>query len=311
MPPGRARSRSSRARRVHGDPASPRHARPFAAVLAGGRRVQRRELRRRRGEPVPAGRVGRRRRGLLAERVSGVQRRGGPARARPPLGEVAFRVRSPQAALWRAEAFDTFDGTMWTISNRTPGAAAGRRRELLVLPPDIRRDRLSRPCASRRRSTSTRSSPTCCSRRPCPRRCTSRLGGLRGGRYGSIRSPILLDEGIVYSVVSDVPVTEPPTCAGRTRPDPRLEPYLQLPADLPARVGALAHRITAGITTHTTGWWRCRRGPREHAVRPRVPRDPMGSTLSITSCSDADRVLRADRDVARRDAPYAGIPTRS
>ena len=39
-------------------------------------------------------------------------------RARGHLSdEVAFRVRAPQAALWRAEAFDTFDGTMWTISD--------------------------------------------------------------------------------------------------------------------------------------------------------------------------------------------------
>ena len=53
-------------------------------------------------------------------------------RARGHLSdEVAFRVRTPQAALWRAEAFDTFDGTMWTISNRDDRcAAAGRRRQL-------------------------------------------------------------------------------------------------------------------------------------------------------------------------------------
>ena len=43
-------------------------------------------------------------------------------------------------------------------------------------------------------------------------------GGLQVDRYGSIRSPILLDEGMVYSVVSDVPVTEPTDpAAGRTR----------------------------------------------------------------------------------------------
>ena len=53
-------------------------------------------------------------------------------RARGHLSdEVAFRVRTPQAALWRAEAFDTFDGTMWTISNRDDrSVAAGRRRQL-------------------------------------------------------------------------------------------------------------------------------------------------------------------------------------
>src|SRR4029077_12149668 len=41
-------------------------------------------------------------------------------RARGHLSDqIAFRVRAPQAALWGAEAFDTFDGTQWTISDRT------------------------------------------------------------------------------------------------------------------------------------------------------------------------------------------------
>ena len=48
-------------------------------------------------------------------------------RARGHLSdEVAFRVRTPQAALWRAEAFDTFDGTIWTISNRDDRSVACR-----------------------------------------------------------------------------------------------------------------------------------------------------------------------------------------
>src|SRR6266516_4867361 len=31
--------------------------------------------------------------------------------------QIAFRVRSPQLSLWRAQAFDTFDGTRWTVSD--------------------------------------------------------------------------------------------------------------------------------------------------------------------------------------------------
>ena len=129
---GRIRRPCSRARCVFmGIPRLPGHARPFAAVLARRRRVDRGGLRRRRGEPVAAGRVGRRRRGLRAERAtrgsatSSTCGRAGTSRTRSRSG-----CATPQAALWRAEAFDTFDGTMWTISNRTTDAVApGRRRQ--------------------------------------------------------------------------------------------------------------------------------------------------------------------------------------
>jgi transglutaminase-like putative cysteine protease len=72
--------------------------------------------------------------------------------------------------------------------------------------------------------------------------------GLRVDRYDSIRSPILLDPGMIYSVVSEVPVLS----SGALRPLrptwPRedLERYTQLPSSLPSRVGELAHRITDG-----------------------------------------------------------------
>ena len=40
-------------------------------------------------------------------------------RARGRLSDrIAFRVRASQAALWRAEAFDTYDGTTWTIASK-------------------------------------------------------------------------------------------------------------------------------------------------------------------------------------------------
>ena len=61
-------------------------------------------------------------------------------RARGHLSdELAFRVRAPQAALWRAEAFDTFDGTIWTISDRYDRAVVGRgrRANAVILPPDM------------------------------------------------------------------------------------------------------------------------------------------------------------------------------
>ncbi|HVF08990.1 MAG TPA: transglutaminase domain-containing protein, partial [Actinomycetota bacterium] len=74
--------------------------------------------------------------------------------------------------------------------------------------------------------------------------------GLRVDTAGSIRSPILLDEGLVYSVISEVPVTDDwwlRTTSGRV---PRgFAHYLQLPHGLPGRVEALASRITTDRTT--------------------------------------------------------------
>ncbi|MBA3691749.1 MAG: transglutaminase domain-containing protein, partial [Actinobacteria bacterium] len=72
-------------------------------------------------------------------------------------------------------------------------------------------------------------------------------------RYGSIRAPILLDPGMVYSVISQVPFASADQLreAGTYRPAPgasgQLERYLQLPSDLPARDRRLAARITAGL----------------------------------------------------------------
>jgi hypothetical protein len=74
--------------------------------------------------------------------------------------------------------------------------------------------------------------------------------GLRVDPAGSIRSPIELDSGLVYSVVSEVPSPSPSVLrrARRTVPD-GMAPYLQLEEGLPGRVGDLARAVTAGRTT--------------------------------------------------------------
>jgi hypothetical protein len=74
--------------------------------------------------------------------------------------------------------------------------------------------------------------------------------GLRVDAAGSVRAPILLDEGLVYSVVSEMPVLSGPYLRRADGPVPdRLAPYLELPAGFPTRVGELTRRITANATT--------------------------------------------------------------
>ena len=103
-------------------------------------------------------------------------------------------------------------------------------------------------------------------------------GGLKVDGAGSIRAPILLDEGLVYSVDSILPIvdTDRLDAAGGTVPG-RLAPYLQLPAGLPDRVGVLADDITASAgSTHAQvlavqSWLRT-----NTRYNLDVPRDPDG-----------------------------------
>ena len=73
--------------------------------------------------------------------------------------------------------------------------------------------------------------------------------------YGSIRSPILLENGLVYSVISEISAPSPAllrasdTASLVLRRPEALRQYLQLPAALPDRVTRLAAQITAGAAT--------------------------------------------------------------
>jgi protein-glutamine gamma-glutamyltransferase len=203
-------------------------------------------------------------------------------RARGHLSdEVAFRVRTPQAALWRAEAFDTFDGTMWTISNRdTDPLLQGDATNSVILPPGLTGEIGPVPTVQ---ITQTfyidTQQPNVLFAAAVPEQVYFPAGGLEVDRYGSIRSPILLDQGMVYSVVSNVPITEPRILRWAHPPGPVVaDPtYLQLPSDLPGRVGALARRITADATTQydqveaVQAWIRA-----NTTYDLDVPRDPAG-----------------------------------
>ncbi|MEO8476477.1 MAG: DUF3488 domain-containing protein, partial [Actinomycetota bacterium] len=173
-------------------------------------------------------------------------------RARGRLSdEIAFRVRTSQAALWRAETFDTFDGTLWTIADdRTDPVAQGF---------DIGSFELARDAGQGATLGTNEVTQTFYIDTPQPnvlfaaanaRTVYFPSGGLRVDRSGSIRSPIALDEGLVYSVVSDVPIAEADGFRRADGPVPSAlaARYLQLPASLPSRVESLARRITAGLT---------------------------------------------------------------
>ncbi len=182
-------------------------------------------------------------------------------RARGALSDtIVMRVRSPQAALWRGQVYDTFDGTLWTTSDETT--------EVLPISDDatslavpLPRDTGASGGVPVRRVVQTfyveTQQPNVVFNAASPERVFFPANGLRMDRYGSIRAPILLDPGLVYSVISNVPAVdvealrnaERIAAAASATPPADFGHYLQLPADLPARDLQLASRITSGLTT--------------------------------------------------------------
>jgi transglutaminase-like putative cysteine protease len=212
-------------------------------------------------------------------------------RARGRLSDaIAFRVRATQATLWRAQAFDTYDGVTWTMDDdRTRPMQPQDETGSSVMPPELFRRNFGFTAPSVALTQTfyvDTPQPNVLFAAAVPAQVYFPASTLAVDRYGSIRAPFLLDEGLVYSVVSQVPVTTPellravssgayPSAPGA---QPRVsERYLQLPAALPSRVGDLARRITAGATSEydrviaIQSWLRA-----NTAYDLDVPRDPAG-----------------------------------
>ncbi len=165
--------------------------------------------------------------------------------------EIVFRVRAPFASLWRAEAFDTYDGSLWTRStNRLmPLVTTGVGYDV---PLADGLEAGTRPLVQT--FFMEHSQPNVLFTAAWPQTVYFPGGGLRTDQDLSIRAPIYLDEGLVYSVESTVPTVTGDMLARlprmRALPDtPALDRFLQLPAELPARDRALADQITAGTRT--------------------------------------------------------------
>jgi len=200
--------------------------------------------------------------------------------------DLAFRVRAQQAALWRAEVFDRYDASRWTITDDETEPLTGDDDGLsVVVPADVALRNTALGGGSSRVVQTfyiEAAQPNVLFAAASARQVYFPAAGLRVDPGGSIRSPILLDEGLVYSVVSEVPITDARVLRGaqaRLSADTAsdMAPYLQLPASLPARVGELARRITRGRATAydrviaMQSWLRANT---EYDLE--VPRDPEG-----------------------------------
>ena len=191
-----------------------------------------------------------------------------------------MRVRAPQAALWRGQVYDTFDGTRWTASDETT--------EPLLPSSDDgsygvghRPDDGRSPYALTHRVVQTfyvqTQQPNVLFTAADAQTVYFPAGELRVDRYGSIRAPILLDPGLVYSVISQVPVVTAGELRSSSGTVLGFERYLQLPADLPSRDGRSPRASRPASRRPTTRRRPCRPGCRRTpSTTSRSPPEPEG-----------------------------------
>jgi transglutaminase-like putative cysteine protease len=194
---------------------------------------------------------------------------------------LVMRVRAPQAAFWRGQAYDTFDGTTWTASRSEitrVGKGSGAYGEAVLVPPIDRA-----PVATRTLLQTfyvERRQPNIVFAAFQPREVYFPAGFLAVDGFGSVRSPIVLEPETVYSVVSELPVTSAAqlrSTGGGGWPEKVLGRYTQLAAALPERVVELAHRITDGEPTTYDKVMAVQRWLKEHTrYRLDLPPDPPG-----------------------------------
>ena len=157
---------------------------------------------------------------------------------------LVMRVRAPQPAFWRGQAYDTFDGTTWTASVHDAIGVTTQGSPAIDIP------NLGPPLGVAEQTvvqtfSIQRRQPNIVFGAYRPDQVYFPAGRLAVDTYGSVRAPILLEPDTVYSVVSEVPVTSPSSLRATPAAWPRsfLRQYTQLPDDLPARVVGLARRI--------------------------------------------------------------------
>jgi len=236
-------------------------------------------------------------------------------RARGTLSDdIVFRVRAPFASLWRAEAFDTYDGSTWTRSSSRLKPLVAGDAGAYDLPG------APGPSVAGRTLVQTffieQQQPNVLFAADAPRTVYFPAGGLRSDRDGSIRSPIYLDQGLVYSVESTIPTATPEQLRSLGRlpslDRPSFQRMLQLPVSLPQRVRDLAGRITAGAPTEydaVTAVQSWLQANTQYDLS--VPREPDGVDavdhfLFVTRRGFCEHIAAAMAVLLRSD----GIPTR-
>jgi protein-glutamine gamma-glutamyltransferase len=153
-----------------------------------------------------------------------------------PSDTPVLEVDSASPALWRSTVYDRYDGSRWTVGDRTGGRVPG--------PPFVLADATG-PARTDLVRTSRHDGTVWAPGAP--------LALVGDGMPGVFAD----DQGVVrlggpvdwYGVQSQLPVTDPAVLRAASGPDVDDPRWLQLPSGLPDRVRALAADVTAGTTT--------------------------------------------------------------
>ena len=160
--------------------------------------------------------------------------------------DLVMRVRSSAPAMWKALAFDTYDGSAWIGDESEP--------DIVDADPPYNYPAQFRSLGPRATITQTfyieQELPNVLFAAGQPDQIYVD-GGIAYDRLGSVRTPSTLTEGSLYSVISTRGAARPRELRAATGEVPEtLENYLQLPEDLPQRVSDLATEITEETTNN-------------------------------------------------------------
>ncbi len=160
---------------------------------------------------------------------------------------VVMRVRATRPAYWRGLAFDTYTGRGWRMSD---GAVEEYSSDQPRIVPRLGPDE-PWPAGSEQVIQTfyiEAEQPNVIFAAYRPFEVFFPTGTIGVDRYAGLRSPLRLETGMIYSVISRIPA---PTAALLQRghgevPGAIAERYLQVP-EMPARVRSLAAELTAGL----------------------------------------------------------------
>lgn len=164
---------------------------------------------------------------------------------------LVMRVRAARPAFWRAGAYDTWDGTTWTLSTQGVNIDVGGSNPAGI-PPPVELERHDGQVEQLLQTYYIESGqPNIVFAADQARAVYYPSSGLKVDDTGSIRAPSIMQPGMIYSVISEIPIIGPRELRALppvTDPD-LLARYTQLPPSTTNRVKALSDQITLGAPT--------------------------------------------------------------
>ncbi len=221
-----------------------------------------------------------------------------------------FQAHSTVPTYWQVGTLTSFDGTEWLPSAGVQAALAGTAN---ANASNLGPSPLPVPSNGRTFGASVDISAFASRLLPSPPHTVS-VHGLPGattvGQEG-VLAPTSSKSGTTYSVTAQLPPTQPSSVAQLALNDPRLAPYLALPAE-PEIVSFLAHEAVGSATTQgaevqtLVNWFRS--GRFRYTLNPPQTSgsDPLVQFLTVTRAGYCQQFAGAFGIMARS----LGIPTR-